>query len=486
MTIFSEKLCNYGESYEEYSHTRKKHWDSIVRAGIPDSLPRRTYHKILSHYYQYLVPHGQKVLELGCGCGDLLAAISPSQGVGVDFSKDMIAVAKNRHPEILFITADAHTVAFKESFDFIILSDLINDLWDVQSVFRNIRQWCHASTRIILNFWNRMWQIPLILGRKTGRALPLLPQNWFASEDVKNILELENFEVVKHMKEILCPLPISFFANLCNRYLVKLPGVDWFALTNIFVARLYITQKWVTEKPVVSVIVPARNEAGNIKNILERVPEMGGGTGLIFVEGGSTDGTYEEVEKLLPEYSQRNTKLLKQPGKGKGDAVRVGFNAASGDILMILDADLTMPPEDLPTFYEALISGKCEFVNGVRLVYPIENEAMRFFNLLGNKGFSIIFSWLLGQPIKDTLCGTKVLSKLHYYRIASNQRYFGDFDPFGDFDLLFGAAKQNLKIMDLPIRYRRRTYGNTNIDRWRNGWLLLKMTLFAARRIKFV
>jgi SAM-dependent methyltransferase len=486
MTIYSEKSNNYGESDEEYSHTRKKHWDSIARAGLPDSLPRRTYHKLLCHYYQYLVSPGQKILELGCGCGDLLAALSPFQGVGVDFSEEMIALAKERHPELLFISADVHTVDFKETFDVIILSDLINDLWDVQRVFRRIRQWCHADTRIILNFWSKMWQPPLSLGRKTGRAVPILPQNWFATEDVKNLLELENFEVVKHMQEILCPLPVPFVANLCNRYIVKLPGVNWFALTNIIVARLRITQEWATEKPVISVIVPARNEAGNIKNILERIPEMGGGTELLFVEGNSTDGTYEAIEKLLPEYSQRNTKLLKQPGKGKGDAVRAGFNAATGDILMILDADLTVPPEDLLLFYEALISGKCEFVNGVRLVYPMENEAMRFFNLLGNKGFSIIFSWLIGQPIKDTLCGTKVLSKLHYECIAANQKYFGDFDPFGDFDLLFGAAKQNFKIMDLPIRYHRRTYGDTNIDRWRHGWLLLKMILFAARRIKFV
>jgi len=204
------------------------------------------------------------------------------------------------------------------------------------------------------------------------------------------------------------------------------------------------------------------------------------------VEGNSTDGTYETIEKLLPDYSHRNTKLLKQPGKGKGDAVRTGFNAATGDILMIFDADLTVPPEDLPIFYMALTSGKCEFVNGVRLVYPMEKKSMRFFNFLGNKAFSIIFSWLLGQTIKDTLCGTKVLSKAHYEGIAANRQYFGDFDPFGDFDLIFGATKQNLKIMDLPIRYRERTYGETNIDRWRHGWLLLKMAFFAARRIKFV
>jgi hypothetical protein len=166
--------------------------------------------------------------------------------------------------------------------------------------------------------------------------------------------------------------------------------------------------------------------------------------------------------------------------------VRLGFTKAAGDILMILDADLTVAPRDLPRFFEAIASGQGEFINGVRLVYPMEDEAMRFFNLVGNKFFSWAFSWLLGQPIKDTLCGTKVLWRTDYERIAANRSYFGDFDPFGDFDLLFGAAKLNLKIVEIPIRYAARRYGTTNIERWKHGWILLRMVLFAARRIKFV
>jgi glycosyltransferase involved in cell wall biosynthesis len=238
--------------------------------------------------------------------------------------------------------------------------------------------------------------------------------------------------------------------------------------------------------PLVSVIVPARNEAGNVPEIFRRVPEMGAGTEIVFVEGGSSDNTYQAIEAAIAANPQRRCKLLRQTGVGKGDAVRVGFAAASGDILMILDADLTVMPEDLPRFYKALVTGHGEFINGVRLVYPMEEEAMRFFNLLGNKFFSAAFSWLLGQPIKDTLCGTKVLWREDYARIVANRSYFGDFDPFGDFDLLFGAAKLSLKIVELPVRYGPRRYGSTNIQRWRHGWMLLKMVVFAARRIKFV
>ena len=192
------------------------------------------------------------------------------------------------------------------------------------------------------------------------------------------------------------------------------------------------------------------------------------------------------IQRTISAHPERRCSLFQQKGKGKGDAVRLGYEHASGDVLMILDADLTVPPEDLPRFYNALECGQAEFVNGVRLVYPMEKEAMRFANLLGNKFFSLAFSWLLGQPVKDSLCGTKVLWKQDYLRIAANRHVFGDFDPFGDFDLLFGAARLNLKIIDLPIRYRERTYGATNIERWKHGVLLLRMVLFAASKIKFI
>jgi glycosyltransferase involved in cell wall biosynthesis len=213
---------------------------------------------------------------------------------------------------------------------------------------------------------------------------------------------------------------------------------------------------------------------------------MGSSTELVFVEGHSRDDTYAAIERAIVANPERQCQLFRQPGEGKADAVRLGFNRASGQILMILDADLTVAPEELPRFYEALASGQGEFINGVRLVYPMEDQAMRFFNLLGNKFFSAAFSWLLGQPIKDTLCGTKVLWRADYDRIVEGRAYFGDFDPFGDFELLFGAAKLNRRIMEVPIRYRQRVYGETNIRRWKHGWLLLKMSAFAARRLKWV
>ena len=235
----------------------------------------------------------------------------------------------------------------------------------------------------------------------------------------------------------------------------------------------------------VTILVPCRNEKGNIEPAVTRTPVFGSRQEFIFVEGGSQDGTYEEVERVIRKYPNKNIKLFKQQGKGKGDAVRLGFSQASGEILMILDADLTVAPEDLPKFYGAIQENRAEFINGSRLVYPMEKEAMRFLNLIANKFFGVFFSWLLGQRFKDTLCGTKVLSKDHYDEIAANRSYFGDFDPFGDFDLIFGATKANLKIIELPIRYKERQYGTTNIQRFRHGLLLLRMCFFAMKKIKF-
>jgi len=475
-----------GNTEERYRQERMAHGDAIARKTDSWTGWGVYYHQRLIHVYQFLVPPGQRVLEIGCGQGDLLSALKPTVGVGIDFSGEMITRARQRHPELQFIQADAHELNLSEQFDVIIFSDLLNDLWDVQTVFERVASLSGPHTRIIINSYSRLWELPLTMAGKLGLAKPRLYQNWLTVEDINNFLSLADFEMIRHWAEILWPLKSSIFSTLCNRYLVKLWPFKHLALTNFIVARPHPQHEKLPKDPLVSVIIPARNEASNIRQIFTRTPQMGRGTELVFVEGHSHDNTYETIKEVIDAHPEWRCQLLQQKGVGKGDAVRLGFEKASGDVLMILDADLSVPPEDLPRFYEVLRSGKGEFINGVRLVYPMEKEAMRFMNLVGNKFFSLAFSWLLEQKVKDTLCGTKVLWKKQYNTIVSNRRYFGDFDPFGDFDLLFGAAKLNLKIMEMPIRYRERSYGTTNISRWKHGWLLLKMVLFASRRIKFV
>ena len=466
-----------------YQETRRSFWDRVAVSA--NRSWGRYYHERIQLAYSHLVPEGFKVLEIGCGRGDLLAAMRPADGVGVDFSPEMIANARRAHPDLEFVETDAHALTLGErTFDYILVSDLVNDLWDVQTVLEQLRPYCASHTRLIFNYHSHLWNLPLRVARAFGVATPALLQNWLTRHDMANLLEISGFQPLRDWAEIIAPIRIPLLSNLANRYLAKVVPFRYLSMANFMVARPL--GKPIPAKPTVSVVIAARNESGHIEELMARVPEMGGGTEIIFVEGNSTDDTYEAVERAIHAHPERNCHLYRQSGKGKGHAVRVGFEMASSDILMILDADITVPPEDLPRFFDLMARGTAEFVNGVRLVYPMQNDAMRFANLVGNKFFSMAFSWLLGQPIRDTLCGTKVLWRSDYQRVAQNRPYFGDFDPFGDFDLLFGVARLNLKIMEVPVRYRARRYGETNIQRWRHGWLLLKMVAFAAKRIKFV
>lgn len=471
----------------QFNNRRRAHWDQV--AELTDSWTGwgGAYHRRLRKVYRFLIPPGRNVLELGCARGELLSALKPERGVGVDMSPEMILRARQQHPQLEFIEANAHDLnEVNGSFDHIVMSDLVNDLWDIQTIFDQLHRLCHPGTRLILNTHSNLWAWPLALAQKLRLAKPRQVQNWLTPEDIENLLALSGFEVIRKWPEILWPLKGGWFADLCNRYLVRLWPFRHLALANFILARPTPTQDKAQKLPRVSVIVPARNEAGNIAEIFQRVPQMGAGTELVFVEGHSSDDTFEKIKQEIRNHPDIDSQLHQQSGAGKGDAVRLGFDKASGEVLMILDADLTVSPETLPRFLDALISGQGDYINGVRLVYPMEDQAMRFLNLVGNKFFSLAFSWLLGQPIKDTLCGTKVLWKKDYEAIAANREYFGEFDPFGDFDLIFGSARLGLKIVDMPVRYSARTYGTTNIQRWRHGWLLIRMVLFAARRIKFI
>ena len=478
MKNIEQLFDNAGNTYQK---NRIEHWNRIACKRDRWQGMGKWYHRRLEKIYKSLITPRLRVIEIGCGKGNLLAAVQPSYSVGGDFSPEMIERGRKQHPGINFVLAEAHDLSeINGTFDVVILSNLINDLWDVHRVFNQIAPLCHQRTRLIVDFYSHLWQFPLNIAQSLNLANLTLEQNWLTREDLDGMLRLAGFETIRSLKEVLWPLPLGEFAN---RILVRFWPFNLMALANIFVAR---PSPKSTPASKVSVIIPARNESGNIKAIFDRVPKMGLETELVFVEGHSKDDTYEMILREIEAHPKIPSRLFQQSGIGKADAVRLGFSKANGDVLMILDADLTVPPEDLPHFYEALTSGTGEFINGVRLVYPMEKEAMRMLNLLGNKIFSLAFSWILGQPIKDTLCGTKVLRKKDYELIVENRSYFGDFDPFGDHDLIFGAAKLNLKIIDFPIRYRERTYGTTNISRWKHGLLLLRMVAFAARRIKFV
>lgn len=440
------------------------------------------YYKTIRQYFGFMIPEGSRVLEIGSGTGDLLNAVKPSRGVGIDFSQKMVDIAHRKYPQLEFLCLDAEQFQLDEQFDYIILSDILGVLADVQAALKCIRPLAHERTRLIISNHNYLWTPIIRLAEKTGIKFRQPLQNWLSYRDIELLLTLEGFEPVKVDRKLLLPLYIPVFNWLFNKIIANLPLIHHLNLIFFVVARP--AEKMLKEYSV-SIIIPARNEEGNIENAIIRTPQFGKNQEFIFVEGHSKDNTYHEILRVKEKYADKNIKVLRQTGKGKGNAVREGFEAATGDILMILDADLTTPPEDMPKFYDAIARNHGEFINGCRLVYPMEKQAMRFLNLLGNKFFGWFFTFLLGQRLKDTLCGTKVLFRNDYLKIKENRHYFGDFDPFGDFDLLFGASKLNLKIVEIIVRYREREYGSTQISRFRHGWLLLKMSFFAAFKLKF-
>jgi SAM-dependent methyltransferase len=479
-------LSDFEQREQTRRHARQARFDSAATRRAQLGGNHSYYAGELQRLLKSLVTPGSRVLEIGCGLGDLLAAIGGPGSVGIDVSAKMVEQAQLRHPTFAFLLADVERDPLPEGkFDVIVLSDTIGLLDDIQVALERLRSLAAPGCRVIVSYYNFLWEPILKAAEALGLKSRWPDQNWLSMNDVENLFYLAGFEVFRRGTDILMPAHVPGVSSVLNRIGAQLPLLRELALVDYFVARA-APEQGPEQLPSVSVICPCRNEKGNIREAVSRTPVMGSHTELIFVDGNSTDGTVEEIEAVIREYTgPLSLKLLPQgDGKGKGDAVRKGFAAASNDVLMILDSDLTVPPEDLPKFYNALITGKGEFINGVRLVYPMEGEAMRFLNLLGNKFFSSVLSWVLDQPIKDSLCGTKVLYREAYERIAANRAFFGDFDPFGDFDLLFGAARLNLRIVDLPVRYRARTYGETKIDRFSHGWLLMKMTAFGFSKLR--
>jgi ubiquinone/menaquinone biosynthesis C-methylase UbiE len=445
----------------------------------------RKFHLQDQKYHQFLIEPGLKVLEIGCHNGDLLSSVSPSVGVGIDLSPKMVEFAQQRHPSLSFFAHDVESplpLSKGDKFDVIIISDAIGSFDDIQGALENLIPFCTPQTRLIISYYTKHWEILVKLAELLKIKVSQPPQNFLSTVDIEKIAELSGFEIIRKEYQQLIPVPLLGLDTLINKFIATLPGLRKLCFRTYVVARprpSYVPTEFIT-----SIIIPCRNEKGNIEAAIQRLPYFCKDMEIIYVEGHSQDGTWEEVLRVKEKYAHLDIKAYQQTGKGKADAVHLGFENARGDLFMILDADLTVPPEQLPKFYHVISTGQGDFVNGTRLIYPLENQAMRFFNFLANKGFSWIFSYLLSQRFTDTLCGTKVFLSKDYKRILEQRKFFGDFDPFGDFELIFGASKLNLKVIEVPIRYEARSYGSTQISRWRHGLILTKMVIYAYKKLK--
>ena len=457
-----------------------RHGTSGDRARYP------YYYDDLYGFVRRQVRPGASVLDLGCGDGTLLASLRPALGVGVDSSHRALERAKRAHPGLTFVCGDVERLPIAGRFDYVVVSNVVGYLIDVLEFFRSLARVTHPGTRVVVTHYNFAWEPILKLAERIGLKARQPLQSWLSRLDLVNLAELADLEVLASGYRTPIPVGPRRLMAKVNAALSSSAVARRLGLVSYVVARApdAAVARPVPE-PTCTVVIPARNEEGNVRAAVDRLPAMGRHTEVIFVEGHSTDGTAREIDRVIRDRPELDIKHVRQDGVGKGDAVRKGFELGGGDVLMILDADLTVPPEDLPKFWSALVEGKGDLINGSRLVYPLEQGAMRLANIAGNKVFGLVFSWILRERVTDTLCGTKVLWKRDYRRIAANRRTFGDFDPFGDFDLLFGAANLGLRIREVPVRYRERTYGTTNIDRWRHGLLLAKMAAIGARKLRF-
>lgn len=444
------------------------------------------YYEEETRYLRFLVPEGRTVLEIGCGTGALLAALRPARGVGIDFSPRMIALAREQHPDLHFIVGDAEDAdtlnAAGEPFDFVILQDTFGLLDDCQVFLERLAAVLHSRSRIVIAHHSHLWEPLLRLGEALALKMPQRGASWLSRRDVENLLSLARYDVVQTARRQLLPRRAFGAGNLINRYVGTLPVVEHLALRSYVIARP--PPGPAAPKPSASVIIPCRNERGNIEPILRRLPRYPARLEIIFVEGHSSDGTFEEIERVIAAHPERRARVLRQPGIGKADAVRTGMAEATGDIVMILDADMTVAPEDMPKVFDAITSGHADFVNGTRFVYPMADDAMRLLNLIGNRAFSLLFSWLLNRRLTDTLCGTKGLRRTDWQAIDADRGWLRIDDPFGDFDLILGAARRLLKTIEVPLRYAGRSYGETQISRFRHGWYLWRMAFVAYRRFK--
>jgi Glycosyl transferase family 2/Methyltransferase domain len=449
----------------------------------------RYYYRLLGRLLQFLVEPNKRVLSVRCSIGVFLSAMRPRVGKGIEICREITEVAREHHPEFSYEVAFPDTEQFQacfeigEKFDYIAMND-IDDTVDVQRALQNLKPLCERHTRLLITTYNHLWEPIVRFAESLGMKVPRVEQNWLSGADVRNLLALCGYEALETRRVILCPKYIPLLSAFLNGFCARLPGLNRLCMTEVHVARLLPTP-WDKEKLTVSVIIPCKNERGNVADAIRRIPSLAGQTEIIFCDDKSTDGTADEVRHVQEMHPECDIRLEGGPGISKAQNVWTGFNAASGDILMILDADLSTMPEELPYFVDAIASGATEFVNGSRLIYPVPRAAMKGVNMLGNKFFSLAFSYLLNQRVKDTLCGTKVLWRSDWQRIKQLLGSWGIEDRWGDYELLFGASKLNLRIVDLPVHYQERIYGTTKMTKvFRNGLVMLKMCWHGFLKLK--
>jgi ubiquinone/menaquinone biosynthesis C-methylase UbiE len=441
--------------------TVKKHFNLIAEDYDKWKRKNAYYNSNIKSFLKMAVRPDSRVLEIGCATGENLASTRPSAGVGIDINPKMIKIAKEKFPQHTFIQSSIEDFQHPEKFDYIIMIDLVDHAYDIIDIFEGIYKFCHPTTKIIITAINPWWEPVLSFMQKIRAKIPEGPHNFIEKRNLSKIIELLDFSVNYFGYMLLFPIYIPILSFLANRIGTRIWGINKLSFVQYAVLRPLSRNRNDLEMGC-SVVIPCYNEAGNIEEAVRRIPKMGRETEIIIVDDGSTDQTADIARRLMKGYP--NLKFIQHgSNKGKGFAVKQGFDSSAQEILMILDADMSVAPEELPRFFAPLNKGICDFVNGTRMIYPMEKQAMRFLNLLGNKIFSLIMTFIVGQHLTDTLCGTKALYKKNYRCIKMG------LDRWGDFDLLFGAAKSGNRIAEVPIHYMSRKTGESKMKTLKHG-----------------
>ena len=465
----------------------KDHYNKIAKKRVKYIKRNRYYHKSVLKHFRMWIPENSKVLELGCGTGDLIGQLRPKLGVGIDISDEMIKQAKEKYPGINFFCDDAESFEINEIFDYIIISGIVGMVDNIQILLGRIKKWVSPDTRVFVDFYNPMWYPFIKFGEKIGLKMPEMIKNWLSVDDIENFLYISGYQVIKRKYLMFFPKNIPLITYILNKFIGNLPFIRRFSLSSVVITRPLVP--W-PDKEIksCSVVITCRDEEGNIEGLVTRIPKMGWNTEIIFVEGHSKDNTVAKINEMIKKYPDKDIRMLKQKGIGQGDAFRYGYDEAKGDFVIWLEADLTTPPEEAKLLWDAYINNIGEYVNGSRFIYKMEKNAMPLLNFLGNRFFGVLFTSLLKQRFTDTLCGFKGISKKNYVKIRQQIDFFGDFDPFGDFELIFGAIKNNLKVAEIPVHYKPRQYGESKaygksfFSFMKHGFLLVRMSIIAFRK----
>lgn len=456
---FSKKFFSYQVS-KKMDFWREKNW---------------YFHNALKNIFKEFVTEDASVLQIGYGLGDVLAGLFPNKAVSFDEDKNLAELSRRRYSNFKFIVGNLNEIDLKGKFDYIIMPNSVEHFTDIQTVLEKVRTNLADEGRLIMTLTNPKWQYVYDLLEKWGLKRPEEPKNWLKMRNLENIAELAGFEVSDSGFRLLIPTHIPILSNFINYRIKGKNTIASLAVEQFIVVKKSLEKK--NKNYSCTVLIPCYNEEGNIAEAIARTPNFCKNLEILIVDDGSRDKTATIVRKVMKK--DKRVKLISyKPNQGKGHAVRTGFDNAKGEIIMILDADMTVPPEELGRFYNVLASGQALFANGTRLIYPMEDQAMRSFNLLGNVGFSYAFSYILGQRVTDTLCGTKALFKKDYKKIKMTG------EGWGDFDLLFGASENNLKIKEVPVHYKKRVAGESKMKGLKHGFVMLKMVGKGFVRLK--